>query len=170
MTLPDSPETAASENGSTAPRKSPSRYEPTLVPRLVAAQKALTDRFNDLIATIERDPANNSSSVEECLRQFTAVRHIETIWLYPIVAQATESDADARSEFAELRLVGLILARRVLRSFDELTQAIRAEVLAADAALRLARALVKYASHSERAVYPLYELVGSVRNEAAAAA
>ncbi len=168
--LPDSPETAASENASTAPRKSPSRYEPTLVPRLIGTQKALATRFNDLLATIERDPAASAGAVEECARQFTAVRQIETVWLYPIVAQAVEADAGARGEFAELRLVGLILARRVLRCFDELTQAIRAEVLAADAALRLARALVKYASHSERAVYPLYEIVGSERREEIAAA
>ena len=169
MTLPDSPEPAATENASTAPRKSPSRYEPALVPRLVAAQKALITRFEELLATIERDPATKAGAVEESLRQFTAVRHIETIWLYPIVAKAADADADARSQFAELRLVGLILARRVLRSFDELTQAIRAEVLAVEAALRLGRALVKYANHSERVVYPLYELVGSERQDSAAA-
>ncbi len=168
--LPDSPETAASQDAGTVPRKSPSRYEPTLVPRLIGTQKALAARFGELLAAVERDPAASAGVVEECARQFTAVRHIETIWLYPIVAQAVEADAGARGEFAELRLVGLILARRVLRCFDELTQAIRAEVLAGDAALRLARALAKYANHSERAVYPLYEIVGSERGAESAAA
>lgn len=169
MTLPDSPEPAATDNADTAPRKSPSRYEPTLVPRLVAAQKTLISRFEELLPAIERNPGASGAAIDECARQFTAVRHIETVWLYPIVAQVADADADTRGQFAELRLVGLILARRVLRSFDELTQSIRAEVLAADAALRVARALAKYANHSERVVYPLYELIGSERRDVAAA-
>jgi len=169
MSSLDLPETASSEPAAEAPRKSPSRYEPTLVPRLGAAVQALNARFAALLPEIERNPSASAPGVEECARQFAAVRQIETTWLYPIVAQAVEADPAARGDLQELRLVGLILARRVLRCFDELTQAIRAEVLAADTALRLGSALVKYSNHSERAVYPLYELVGKESREARAA-
>lgn len=173
MTLPDFPESAAPEADAPVPQptpKAPARYERSLVPRLIGAQKTLVARFNDLLGTFEHDPAANAAAVEDCARQFTAVRHIETIWLYPIIAQAVEGDGGARGELMELRLVAMILARRVLRSFDELTQAIRAEVLASDAAMRLATALMRYASHSERSVYPLYELVGSEKPVAEAVA
>ena len=172
MTLPDFPEPADSEPAAAAtpPRKSPSRYEQTLVPRLVGALQALNARFGSILATVEHEPAASAATVEDCARQFTAVRHIETIWLYPIIAQAVEADADARGQLAELRLIGLILARRVLRSFDELNQAIRAEALVGDTALRLGRALAKYSNHSEQVVYPLYELIGSERQDSAEAA
>jgi len=169
MSSLDLPETASSEPAAEAPRKSPSRYEPSLVPRLSAAVQTLNVRFGALLSEIERNPSTSAAGVEECARQFTAIRQIETVWLSPIVAQAVEADAAARGELQELRLVGLILARRVLRCFDELTQAIRAEVLAADTAMRLGSALVKYSNHSERVVYPLYELIGKESRAARAA-
>src|SRR5262249_36641515 len=171
MSLPDFPESGPSEPAAdAAPRKSPPRFEPTLIPRLVGAQQALITRFNALISSIEREPVKSASAVEDCSRQFTAVRHIEAVWLHPVVAQAVEADPAARGQLTELRLVGLILARRVLRCFDELAQAIRAEVLVTDAAMRVGPALAKYSNHSGQVVYPLYELVGSERKDAAVAA
>jgi hypothetical protein len=168
MALPDFPDTSSPENSpSAAPQRSRSRYEPTLVPRLVGTLKSLNARFSELAGAIERDPSGNASALEECVRQFTAVRHIETSWLHPLLEQAVAGDSAARSQLAELRLVGLILARRVQRCFDELAQAVRAEVLVAVSATRLETALTKYSNHSERAVYPLYELLGSERMEAA---
>jgi hypothetical protein len=164
MTLPDFQDTSSPEGG--APRSRP-RYEPTLVPRLVGTLKNLSARFSALAGAIERDPSGNASALEECMRQFTAVRHVETSWLHPILEQAVAGDSAARSQLAELRLVGLILARRVQRCFDELAQAVRAEVLVGVSATRLESALAKYSNHSERAVYPLYELLASEHQEAA---
>lgn len=163
MTLPDFPEPV-----SPAPtRQAAPRFEPTLLPRLRTAHKALDARFGGLAGPIEREPAANIPGIEECARQFAAVRHIETVWLYPVLTQAVAADAGARAQFAELRLIGLMLARRVQRSFDELLQALRAEALVGDAALRLGSALGKYARHSEHAIYPLYELLETQRQDTA---
>jgi hypothetical protein len=123
--------------------------------------------MTELLDVIERDPAASLRAIEECSRQFSAVRHIETIWLYPMLAQVVAGDASARSQLAELRLIGLMLARRMQRCFDELVQAVRAEVFVTDAAARAADALARYSSHSDRALYPLYELIGPQREDSA---
>jgi hypothetical protein len=161
MTLPDFPERPASAPPPAAVRPAPLKFEPTLVARLVTAHKTLRQRFADLVAPLEHDPAGHAPAVDECAAQFKALRHIETIWLYPVIAQAVVADPAASSQMAELRLVGLILARRVQRCFEELAQAIRAEVLVKDATDRLAGALERYAHHGERVVYPLYDLIGT---------
>jgi hypothetical protein len=168
MTLPEFPEHGSSEASTNdAPvRRGPPKFEPMLVPRLRAAHAALNARFAELVSVIEHDPAATAHTIEDCARQFSAVRHIETIWLYPILVQAVEGDAGARGQFMELRLIGLILARRMLRCFDDLLQAVRAEVFVMDTAARVSTALAKYSRHSEQAVYPLYELIGTQRQDA----
>lgn len=138
-----------------------------LVPRLRAAHATMNAHMTELVGAIERDPAATLRAIEECSRQFSAVRHIETIWLYPLLAQVVAGDAGARGQLAELRLIGLMLARRLQRCFDELVQAVRAEVFVTDAAGRAADALARYSSHSDRALYPLYELIGPQRQDPA---
>ena len=168
MTLPEFPEQGSSEasTNSASTRPGPPKFEPMLVQRLRAAHTALNTRFAELVSVIEHDPAAAARSIEDCARQFSAVRHIETIWLYPVLVQAVDSDAGARGQFMELRLIGLILARRMLRCFDDLLQAVRAEVFVTDTAARVSTALAIYSRHSEQAVYPLYELIGTQREDA----
>ena len=165
MTLPDFPErdSRASESSNAARAL---QFERTLVPRLIAAHHALNARFGNLIGLIEHDPTASIAEVEECSRLFAAVRHIETSGLYTLLAQIVKGDAAARGELMELRLIALMLARRLQRCFDELVQALRAEVLGADAASRVSVALANYARHAEHAVYPLYELIGTHRQDA----
>jgi hypothetical protein len=168
MTLPEFPEPVSSAPvtaGNSPPRQGPLKFEAMLVPRLRAAHAALNKRFAELIAVIERDPAATGGAIEDCARQFSAVRHIETIWLYPLLARAVEGDAVARGQLMELRLVGLMLARRVQRYFDDLLQAVRAEVFVADTAAYVAATLTRYSRHSEHSVYPLYELIGAQSQE-----
>lgn len=161
MTLPDFPDPLPEQKAVAAPpRPVGVKFDANLVPRLLTAHRTLVKRFSDLVPLVDREPAANASAIEECARQFSAMRHIETIWLYPAIAQAVASDAGANNQFAELRLVGLMYARRAQRSFDELLQAIRAEVLVRDAADRVAAAIARYASHCERTVYPLYLMIG----------
>jgi hypothetical protein len=147
-------------------RSAPLKFEPTLVPRLLGAQKALTARFADLVGLIERDPRSSIAEIENCARLFGAMRQFETTALYPVLAHAVEGDAGARGQLLELRLIALMMARRAQRSFEELLQAVRAEVLVADAARRVSAALAKYFSHAAQATYPLYELVGTQRQDA----
>jgi hypothetical protein len=168
MTLPDFPEPAASQ--AAAPPRASLKFAPLLVPKLRSAHAALNARLAELLVAIDRDPGGNAKALEECSRQFLGVREAETTWIFPTLATALEGDADARGQLAELRLVGLILARRVLRCFDDLQQAVRAEALVADAAHRLAATLARYLSHSDSAIYPLYELIGSAARPRAATA
>lgn len=166
MTLPEFPEAISGESRVPAPPAAAPAFDPMLVPRLRTAHAALNARVAELAAALETSPAASVRTVEECARQFTALRHIETMWLYPALAQAVGTDAAASAQFAELRLVGLILARRLQRGFDDLQQAARVEVLVADAALRAAGALRRYSAFSERSIYPLYEMIGSERQDA----
>lgn len=167
MTLPEFPESVSESSVApqSAPRQAPLKFEPVLVPKLRAAHATLNKRFAGLLGTIEHDPQATVSAIDECARQFTAMRHIETVWLYPMLAKVVDSDAGARGSLSELRLVGLILARRATRTFDDLLQAVRAEVLVADAAARVSAALARYSAHSEQSVYPLYELLGAQQPE-----
>jgi hypothetical protein len=166
----NSEQTAGARPAAGSARQTPPKFEPALVPRLLAAHKALNTRFAHLVALIDREPASCAPVVDECARQFSALRHIETIWLYPVIADAVAGDPGASRQFTELRLVGLMLARRAQRFLDELAQAFRAEVLIKDAADRASLALSKYLGHSERSIYPLYELIGSEKKTASGAA
>lgn len=170
MTSPESTENKANPAaaGAAKPQAAP-KFEPTLVSRLLGAHRTLNQRLAAAIPAIEQRPSANMNVVEECARQFSAVRTIETSLLYTVIAHAVAADPSVNAQFVELRLVGLMLARRVQRAFDELTQAIRVEVMVRDAADRLAAALAKYMRHSEQAVYPLYELIGAERKAADAA-
>lgn len=171
MTLPEFPERASSDAvvHDAAARQAVPRFTPLLVPKLRAAHAALNARVADLVGAIDRDPAANVRVIDECARQFGALREAETTWLYPLLAHAVSADAGARGQLMELRLIGLIMARRVLRCFDDLQQATRAEVLVRDAATRAASALSRYSQHSENAVYPLYEMIGPESRAAAVA-
>jgi hypothetical protein len=162
MTLPDFPDDLPGGKPAAAPpRPAPVKFDANLVPRLLTAQRTLIKRFGELVPLAVRAPAANTAPIDECAKQFSAMRHIETIWLYPAIAHAVAGDSAAASLFAELRLVGLMYARRAQRCFDELLQAIRAEVLVQEAADRANQAIARYAAHSERAVYPLYAMIGT---------
>jgi hypothetical protein len=169
MTLPEFPEDGpgVARAGTAPARQDPLRFDAQLAPRLLAAHGALNARFAELVGTIDREPAAAARAIEESQRQFSAIRHIETIWLHPVLERAVDADAGVRGQVMELRLIGLILARRVLRCFDDLQQAIRAEVFVTESAARATAALARYSKHSEHVVYPLYELVGMQRQEAA---
>jgi hypothetical protein len=159
-TLPDFPE--PEDRLPPAPAAYPPlKFEPSLVPRLAAAHRALAARQAALAGVTERDPPASLAEIQECARQFNAIRHIETTLLYPLVAHAVAGDAGARGQLVELRLIALMLARRVQRSFDELLQAARAEVLVADAAARVTASLANYSQHALSAAFPLYELIGT---------
>ena len=163
---PEFPEGSAGADHDTAPvRRSPLKFEPVLVPRLRAAHATLNQRFAELIGLLQGGPAANVRAIEDCSKQFVAIRHIETAWLFPMLAQAVEGDAYLRGQVVELRLVALMLARRTQRCFDDLLQAARVEVLVADAITRATSALANYSSHSDRVVYPLYELIGTQSRE-----
>lgn len=159
-TLPDFPE--PEDRLPPVPAATPAlKFEPGLVPRLATAHRALAMRQAALAGIAERDPPASLAEIQECARQFNAIRHVETTLLYPLVAQAVAGDAGARGQFAELRLIALMLARRVQRCFDELLQAARAEVLVADAAARAVAALATYSQHAANAAFPLYEMIGT---------
>jgi hypothetical protein len=168
MTLPEFPEPVSTETDANAAqkRRPALKFEPMLVPQLRTAQAALQARFADLAGAIRRQPATTGQAIEDCSRQFSAVRHIESASLYPLLARAVEADPVARGQLAELRLIGMMLARVVMRRFDELLQAVRAEVYVVDSTAHVAQSLERYARHCELVVYPLYEVIGEQREDA----
>jgi hypothetical protein len=145
----------------------PVQFDPGLLPRLLAAHDALNARFAALMCLVDRDADGLATAARDCVNQFHELRRAESIWLYPVLARAVEEDAPARARLMELRLATLTLARRTLRCFDELAQALQKDEPLQDAADRLSAALAEYLRRSETEIYPLYSVVG-LRSPAAA--
>ena len=137
----------------------PVHFDPALMPRLIAAHEALNARFATLVCLLDRNDAQAAEVVRECLKQFQQLRRAEAIWLYPVIAHAVDEDDAARGRLTELRLVTLTLARRTLRCFEALVQAIDRGGLTVAAADELSRALAEYLRRSETEIYPLYGLM-----------
>ena len=138
----------------------PVQFDATLLPRLLATHDALNARFAALMCLIDRDADGVAIAARDCVNQFHELRRAESIWLYPVLARAVEQDIPARGRLMELRLATLTLARRTLRCFDELAQALQQQVPLQPAADRLSAALVEYLRRSEVEIYPLYSAMG----------
>lgn len=142
----------------------PVRFDPELVGRLLAEHRALNAQFADAIPHLGGDRDVAERAVRGCTERLVEVRRTEALWLYPVIARAIEGDNDAQQQFLRLRLVMLRLARRVLRLFDELTQAIRAGVDIGATADRAAESLAEYWVRNNAEIYPIYDLVGARRD------
>ena len=138
----------------------PVQFDATLLPRLLAMHDALNARFAALMCLIDRDADGVASAARDCVNQFHELRRAESIWLYPVLARAVEQDVPARGRLMELRLATLTLARRTLRCFDELAQALQQHTPLQPPADGLSAALVEYLRRSEVEIYPLYSAMG----------
>ena len=147
---------------------SPLHFDANLVPHLIAEHRELNARFAALVSRFGADPDVVEKAVRDCAARFVELRRVESTRLYPVVARAIQSDDEALRQFGQLRLVMLGTARRALRLFEELAEAIRIERDANAAADRVAEALAEYWQRNQAQIYPLYELLAvSQRREAA---
>jgi hypothetical protein len=144
----------------------PVQFDPGLVPRLLAEHAELDARFTAIIGHLDTDPSADRR-VRACSAKLHDLRRTEALWLYPLIARGIARDPVARRQFLQLRLLMLGLARRVLRSFDELSQAVRRGTNTKPAASEVTRAMAEYRQRNETEIYPLYELMGTTNATAA---
>ena len=139
--------------------RTPVRFDPTLLKKLITRHDALQAR----IAALAREFRSNRTEAwrvaRECASDLHELRRSEALWLYPVLARGLASDQAMWRQLVKLRFVMNGLARRVLRSIDELALATRqaAEIAAPVAAVT--RALAEYRRHNEAELYALYELM-----------
>ena len=145
----------------------PVQFDATLVARLVAEHHELNTRFAVLVGRIDDDPVVTARAVRECAGQLHELRRTEALWLYPVIARGTAHDPVTRKRFLQSRLGTLGLARRVLRRFDELTQALRRGTHITATATEVSKALTEYRQRNEAEIYPLYEQMAKLRTVSA---
>ena len=138
----------------------PVQFDASLVDRLVAEHGELNTRFAALLGHLHDDPLAGRFRFSACADQLHELRRSEALWLYPIIARGIARDPVGRKQFLQLRLAMLGLARRVLRRFDELAQAVRRGTEIDPAADLVSKALGEYRQRNEADIYPLYNLIG----------
>ena len=146
----------------------PLHFDAQLIDRLLASHRELNARYASVVSQFGSEMNDMERAVRECAEQFVELRRAESIWLYPVIARAIDGDAEAQRQFGQLRLLMLSSARRALRLFEDLAQAVRAGSDANAAADRLAEALAEYWQRNQAQIYPLYELLGTNRNRQSA--
>jgi len=143
------------------------RFDPGLVPRLIAGHGELNARFATLLCRLHDDPQAAVCAISDCASRLHELRSTEALWLYPVIARGVDYDEDARRQLARLRLVMLALTRRVVRCFDRLLQAMVNGTPTRVAAADLSVVLAEYVQRNEAEIYPLYSLMGMQQNQTA---
>ena len=136
------------------------QFDASLVGQLIAQYRELNERFETVVAQLDRDARAAETKLRECAETLHKLRHAESLRLYPVIARGLSSDPITRRLFWQSRLVMLGLARRVFRRFDELGRAIRMRTEIAAAADHAVKALAEYRRRNEAEMYPLYDLIG----------
>jgi uncharacterized membrane protein len=138
----------------------PVRFDGRLVVGLVTEHAELNRRLGALARQLDGDPHVIEGEVRDCAAILHRLRRTEALWLYPIIARGVARDPVARRQFVQLRLHMLSLARRALRQFDNLAEAIQRGTEVDAAAELAARALGEYRMRNEAEIYPLYDFIG----------
>jgi hypothetical protein len=144
----------------------PVQYEADLVARLTVQHDELDALFATAVAQIKKDPAAAERCVRDCADWLHKLRHTEALRLYPVIARGLSPEPIQRRLFWQSRLVMLGLARRILRRFDDLAQAIHSHRGISAAIDHAAGAMTEYRRRNETTMYPLYNRVGQRRSGA----
>ena len=146
-------------SGETLAWYTPVRFDPALLRRLLDQHDLLDARVASLPNRFRRDRQEAARAAQACASQLHELRRQEALWVYPVIAHSFASDSAARRRLLNLRFVMNGLARRVLRSVDELVQAMRAVSDIAAAVGTVAAALNEYRQRNESELYTLYCLM-----------
>ena len=138
----------------------PVRFDAALAARLIAGHGELSIRFGALIRRLDGEPEGIGREIRDCSIRLHGLRRTEALWLYPVLARGVLRDGVARRQFMRLRLVMLGLARRVLRQFDDLAEAVQEGRETAQIADAAVKALAEYRARNEAEIYPLYDFIG----------
>jgi hypothetical protein len=137
----------------------PVRFDPGLLRKLLEQHDELEARVASLPNRFRRDREEAWRAAHACAGQLHELRRQEALWVYPVIAHGLANDAAARRRSVNLRFVMNGLARRFLRSIDELVQATRQLTDIAAAVTTAASALSDYRQRNESELYTLYCLM-----------
>jgi hypothetical protein len=147
----------------------PVRFDPGLLKKLLDEHDVLDTRIAALPNRFRRDREEAWRSAQACAGQLHELRRQEALWLYPVIAHGLDSDIAARSQLMSLRLMMNGLARRVLRSLEELARTIRQVADIHAGVTTVSHALAEYRQRNETELYTLYSLMNPHRIPVAAA-
>jgi len=137
----------------------PVRFDPAVLRKLVDQHDLLDARIASLPNWFRRNREEASHAAQACAGHLHELRRHEAPWIYPVIARNLASDPAARRRLLNLRFVMNGLARRVLRSIEELVQAMHQMTDIAAAFRSVASALAEYRQRNESELYTLYCLM-----------
>jgi len=146
----------------------PVRFDPSLLKKLLDEHDTLDTRVAALPNRFRRDREEAWRSAQACADQLHELRRQEALWLYPVIAHGLDSDTAARGQLTKLRFVMNGLARRVLRSLEELARTIRQVADINAGVSTVSHALAEYRQRNETELYTLYSLMDPRRIPVAA--
>ena len=139
--------------------QTPVRFDTGLLKKLITRHDALEARVGTLVQGFKRNRAEAWRVARECAGQLHELRRVEALWLYPVLARGLAGDATMWRQLVNLRFVMNGLARRVLRSIEELAQAIRHATDITAAIGAVIKAFAEYRRRNESELYALYDLM-----------
>jgi len=139
--------------------RTPVRYDPTLLKKLITRHDALQARVAALARDFHSNRAEAWRTARDCAAQLHELRRAEALWLYPVLARGLAADQAVWRQLVSLRFVMNGLARRVLRSIDDLSAATRQATDIAAPVGAVMKALAEYRRRNEAELYALYELM-----------
>jgi hypothetical protein len=137
----------------------PVRFDPGLLRKLLDQHDMLDARVASLPNRFRRDPQDAWRAAHACAGQLHELRRQEALWVYPVIAHGLAGDPAARRRLLNLRFGMNGLARRVLRSIEELAHAVRQLADIAAGVATVASALTEYRQRNESELYTLYCLM-----------
>jgi len=152
--------------GETLTWYTPVRFDPGLLRKLLDQHTALGQHVASLPSRFGRDREDALKAAYACAGKLHELRRQEALWIYPVMSRNFAGDPVSRRQLLNLRFVMNGLARRVLRSIDELTRAMRLASDVAAATASVTAALAEYRQRNESELYTLYSLMDPRRSAA----
>lgn len=147
----------------------PVRFDPALLRKMIEQHDALDQRVASLPDRFKRDRDEALKAAHTCAGLLHELRRQEALWIYPVMARSFATDPVARRQLLNLRFVMNSLARRVLRTIDDLTRTMRHASDIAAAVAAVTAALADYRQRNESELYTLYSLTDPRQPHRAAA-
>jgi hypothetical protein len=145
--------------GETINWRTPVRFDPTLLKKLITRHEQLQARVTTLAHEFKANRAEAWRVARDCATQLHELRRAEALWLYPVLARGLNTDATAWRQLVKLRFVMTGLARRLLRDIEQLAHATRLSSDITAAINAVMKALAEYRQRNESELYALYDLM-----------
>jgi len=139
--------------------RTPVRFDPTLLKRLIDGHESLQTRVGTLADVFRGNRAEAWRIAHECAAQLHDLRRAEALWLYPVLARGLAADTSVWRQLVKLRFVMNGCARRVLRSLDELGSAARQSADIGQPVGAVLKEFAEYRRRNETELYALYDLM-----------